>query len=917
MDVLIHISQQISNSTTPAFVPTAFQIPSNAAAVNMLFFLSLTFVLVDAFLAMLVKGWLQEFDRGWRKYTVAHLRAQERERRLQELERWKLYELVALLPILIQVSLLLFCIGLLVRIFPLHLPSAIVCSFTLVFVTGFYGFTTYVSIVNNYVPFSSPVSRLLVRGLAILQTWHFPITRSARRTASANQSYKLSVLPQAQPADVCASHETTQSLTSNNGVAEPMQPHKPNDVEKTKVVPRSRSDIDPQTHVHVLERLVLTTAEAVDNIPIFLELLDQPVKYPTLRPSNVEKWKELLHIILGLVRDQSTLPVSTAWTLARTMMICYNREAADRQLCLTLLHRLGYQETDDQRSRMPLNVLFSPYLFLWLGHPYPYPSGLWRAIAFLEPSDAADAELFWMVNTFHRAMQPGIRIHDHCQFFSAVLTYVSSTEQSRRSKVPLTTAIIYAMHAIRSALDQGGIDSIDGLFILPGTVFSSESVPMTFGPVAGIDALDIWSEDCIRIVKNLLQWFWGQHWHHDIQLSLIAALYIESTKHAHSRSTFADLLQYTSITDAEFKYSDAYGHSRLAVYWYMALSRKPLDQDRDPIATLYGVIENVIDEHSTLQLPGLRILDIAVKYVHKTTPRSSDWLKRGPLGLTVIAPDNHYHTSAEVNHWILLHLETLLAPQPYLLSEEVKELKWSDTPVNVHIAKARFDLYDSLANADHEGPKGPKPNPELLRVFLWSKDIGVCTRAFKWCVELVPISQSGPPGDGDSTVVFILETMGYECIEHFLNVLCEVDYLHKLASWGILESHLVPKWGMLPSSWRRDFASAFLFSIVQPRHMLGLPAYEHLSHAFMSGRTDEPKFLPFLETMLQSAESNLTLGRITSLEYWLANFSEGLGSRDARAHMEHILATRRQQIVEEQTLGLFAELPMADGWMDG
>ena len=56
----------------------------------------------------------------------------------------------------------------------------------------------------------------------------------------------------------------------------------------------SHSSIDPHTHVHVLERLVTTTPEAVENIPIFLELLDQPVKDPTLRPSNMEKWRELL-----------------------------------------------------------------------------------------------------------------------------------------------------------------------------------------------------------------------------------------------------------------------------------------------------------------------------------------------------------------------------------------------------------------------------------------------------------------------------------------------------------------------------------------------------------------------------------------------------------------------------------------------
>ena len=79
MDVLIHISQQLSNSTTLTYTPTEFTVSPSVTAVNVLFFLSLALVIIDAFLAMLVKGWLQEFDRGWRKYTVANLRARERE----------------------------------------------------------------------------------------------------------------------------------------------------------------------------------------------------------------------------------------------------------------------------------------------------------------------------------------------------------------------------------------------------------------------------------------------------------------------------------------------------------------------------------------------------------------------------------------------------------------------------------------------------------------------------------------------------------------------------------------------------------------------------------------------------------------------------------------------------------------------
>jgi len=97
-------------------------------------------------------------------------------------------------------------------------------------------------------------------------------------------------------------------------VANVAQPHNPD------AVPRSRSGIDPHTHVHVLERLVTTTEEAVENIPIFLELLDQPVKDLTLRPCTMEKWNELLHITFRLLGDQSTFPVSAAWTLARNTL---------------------------------------------------------------------------------------------------------------------------------------------------------------------------------------------------------------------------------------------------------------------------------------------------------------------------------------------------------------------------------------------------------------------------------------------------------------------------------------------------------------------------------------------------------------------------------------------------------------------
>ena len=908
MDVLIHISQQLSNSSIPAFEPSAFQVSSNAAAVNMLLFLSLALVLIDAFLAMLVKGWLREFDRGWRTYTVAHLRAQERERRLQELEHWKLYELVALLPILIQGSLLLFCIGLLVLIFPLHLPSAILCSLAFVFVVAFYAFTTYVSIVNSFAPFSSPVSRLLARGLEIQQTSYLSLTHRIGRIISVIRFDNAS---REQEADANTSHETAQPLSSNNAVGMPTPPHNADSIKRSTVAPRSPSDIDPQTHVHVLERLVSTTAEAVDNIPIFLELLDQPVKDATLRPFNVKKWRELLSITWRLLKNQPTLSVSAAWTLTRAMMICYNRDTADRQLCLTLQHHLASQKIGDREPRMPLNTLFTPYLRFWLGRTSL--DDMCRKIAFLEPSDAADAELFWLVNTFHRAMQSRARFHDYPQFFVAVLTYVSSTEQSRRSKVPLTAAVIHAMHAIRSALDRrGGVDSIAGHFILPGTVSTSESVPMTFRQVAGIDTLDLWSDDCIQFVTDILQWDWGSYWHHDIQLSLIAALYIDSTKQADARPTFGGLLKYTRITDTLSQFSDSYDRGKLAVYWYMALFQQPLDQDRDPFTFLYDVIENTITEHSTFRLSGLRILGIAVKHVHETAPCSSDWLKMRENGLTIT--NFSKRPMVKVDHWVLFHLETILAPQRYLLPEELKKLKWSDTPEKVHIAKARLDLFDSLAKTGHKGAQGPKPDPELLRMFLWAKDITVCTQAFKLCVELVPISQQPSTlGETDSSRMFIPETMGDEWVEHFVHVLCERDSGVDSISWGVLKSHLVPKWNMLPSSWCYDFALSFLFSIKHPLGADGSPAYQAFA-AFIN-HDERQAYLLFLASMLEHIKPSLTWARITSLQSWLASIPKRLESHDGQTRMEYFLAARKQELAEEN-LGLLAELPKTGSWMD-
>ena len=263
----------------------------------------------------------------------------------------------------------------------------------------------------------------------------------------------------------------------------------------------------------------------------------------------------------------------------------------------------------------------------------------------------------------------------------------------------------------------------------------------------------------------------------------------------------------------------------------------------------------------------------------------------------------------------------------------MKKLEWSDTPEKVHIAGAYLDLYDSLAKAGPEGAMSPVPDPELLRAFLWSNDYGICERTFIWCLDLGSISQSGTPENAHSTRIFIPATMGYQWIEHFVHVLCKGEYWRRAISWEFLVSRLVPRWAMISSSWCHDFASALLFTIVQPPDTHGNPAYQCLAEAHKYMSLDERQaLLPFLSTLLELAKSSLTWGSIISAESWLTQLPESLENQDAHAHMEDILTSRKQQLQEEnlafleelpmagewpqETLELFAELPMADEWME-
>ena len=118
-------------------------------------------MLLAASIAILIKNWVREFDRGLQALSIPEHRAKTREFRYLGMERWRLADMVAVLPFLIQISLVLFAGGLAVFLFHINTVSFRVT--TAIFGVGvlYYAITTTISVFVTSSPFHSPLSRVL------------------------------------------------------------------------------------------------------------------------------------------------------------------------------------------------------------------------------------------------------------------------------------------------------------------------------------------------------------------------------------------------------------------------------------------------------------------------------------------------------------------------------------------------------------------------------------------------------------------------------------------------------------------------------------------------------------------------------------------------------------------------------------
>ena len=160
-DVLIYQTRMMRNLSMDPYVPADFSPPDHIIIVNALFYASLGVMILAAFTAMLIKSWVREFDRGLKAMSIPGQRAKTREFRYLGMERWKLTKMVEILPSLIQLSLLLFAIGLVIFLHNISTPSFGVTVAIFGIGVFYYGVTTFISIFSTSSPFHSPISRNL------------------------------------------------------------------------------------------------------------------------------------------------------------------------------------------------------------------------------------------------------------------------------------------------------------------------------------------------------------------------------------------------------------------------------------------------------------------------------------------------------------------------------------------------------------------------------------------------------------------------------------------------------------------------------------------------------------------------------------------------------------------------------------
>ncbi|ESK86759.1 hypothetical protein Moror_15177 [Moniliophthora roreri MCA 2997] len=139
--LLTQISRQLNASQTITQDLPLFQPERASIRINCFWFLSLIFSLTSGLFGLLCKQWLREHQRDTPTRTPGEALALRQLRR-DSFEKWGVSSFLSALPILLEVALLLFFVGVLELLWSLHSIPFAVCLVAVMLSAGLYFFTT-------------------------------------------------------------------------------------------------------------------------------------------------------------------------------------------------------------------------------------------------------------------------------------------------------------------------------------------------------------------------------------------------------------------------------------------------------------------------------------------------------------------------------------------------------------------------------------------------------------------------------------------------------------------------------------------------------------------------------------------------------------------------------------------------------
>lgn len=149
----------------PTFRPSA-----SAVRVNILWFTSLVFSLIAASLSILVKQWLREYLAGRCSNPEEFIRI--RHCRRENLQKWHVFRIVAVLPVLLNIALILFFIGLGDFLLSLDTLVGVLVTTLISCWLLLYSSCIIIPMLSTTCPYITPLSKPAIRSIR-RSVWHF------------------------------------------------------------------------------------------------------------------------------------------------------------------------------------------------------------------------------------------------------------------------------------------------------------------------------------------------------------------------------------------------------------------------------------------------------------------------------------------------------------------------------------------------------------------------------------------------------------------------------------------------------------------------------------------------------------------------------------------------------------------------